>query len=55
MTWRFVDEDLDEVDLGGIVSWTPPASLRRVASYRLDLATETERSQIGAERVTKRT
>eukprot|EP00913_Durusdinium_trenchii_P017139 g16119.t1 len=50
---RFIDEDLDPVDLGGFIAWTPPVSLQRVTFYHVDLATETlaptsaERSQIG--------
>lgn len=35
---RFTDEDVDPVDLGGLISWTPPATLRRVQLYRVDLA-----------------
>jgi len=29
---------VDPVDLGGLISWTPPAALRRVQLYRVDLA-----------------
>ena len=45
---------MDPVDLGGLISWTPPAALRRVQLYRVDLASSgagalqsDERVQIG--------
>ena len=51
---RFTDEDVDPIDLGGLISWTPPTTLRRVQLYRVDLAISgtgalqsDERSQIG--------
>ncbi|CAE7268472.1 unnamed protein product, partial [Symbiodinium necroappetens] len=48
---RFVDQDLDEVDLGGDVHWEAPESMRRVSAYLVKLATDepvpTDHSQIG--------
>ena len=51
---RFTDEDLDPIDLGGLIHWTPPLALRRVAWYVVDLAVDAagpleaqQRSQIG--------
>jgi len=48
---RFVDQDLDEVDLGGDVHWEAPGSMRRVSAYVVKLATDelvpTDHSQIG--------
>ena len=53
---RFTDEDLDPIDLGGWIHWTPPAALRRVAWYVVDLAVDAagpldaqQRSQIGSQ------
>lgn len=37
---RFTDEDLDPIDLGGWIHWTPPLALRRVAWYVVDLAVD---------------
>eukprot|EP00930_Biecheleria_cincta_P034347 TRINITY_DN23750_c0_g1_i1.p1 TRINITY_DN23750_c0_g1~~TRINITY_DN23750_c0_g1_i1.p1 ORF type:complete len:4185 (-),score=632.85 TRINITY_DN23750_c0_g1_i1:7-12414(-) len=47
----FVDQDLDPVDMGGMVYWEPPPSSSRVHVYRLYLAVEgavpSDKSQIG--------
>ncbi|CAE6912196.1 unnamed protein product [Symbiodinium natans] len=48
---RFVDQDLDVIDLGGEIHWDAPSAMRRVSEFLVELATDelvpTDRSQIG--------
>eukprot|EP00928_Gymnodinium_smaydae_P018052 TRINITY_DN16876_c0_g4_i1.p1 TRINITY_DN16876_c0_g4~~TRINITY_DN16876_c0_g4_i1.p1 ORF type:complete len:6319 (+),score=1016.24 TRINITY_DN16876_c0_g4_i1:2009-18958(+) len=47
----FIDGDLDILELGGLVSWTPPPRVARVAGYRVYMSMGdfgSSRSQIGS-------
>jgi hypothetical protein len=49
---NFVDQDLDEAEIGGYVRWTEPVHTERVINYGIFLSTDaigTEKSQIATE------